>query len=206
MSSTPRVTADLCVSLDGIAAGHDQSAEHPFGSRIGFRLHTWLMEHADNHAAEFAALNSASAYVMGRNMFGPDRGDWDLNWTGWWGPEPDYHAPVFVLGHRPRQPVEMAGGTTFTFVTDGIESALDQARAAAGDGVVRLGGGADVAQQYLRAGLLDRLQLHVVPLLMGNGVRLFGEQGPVGGLELTSSVESPTGVIHLGYRAAGKPV
>ncbi len=199
MSSAPRVTADLAVSLDGIAAGHDQSAEHPFGSRIGFRLHTWLMEHADDHAAEFAALNSASAYVMGRNMFGPDRGDWDLDWTGWWGPEPDYRAPVFVLGHRPRRPVEMAGGTTFTFVTEGIEAALKLAQEAAGDGTVAIAGGPSTLNAYLRAGFVDELRLHIVPIVIGEGLRVF-DGVPDGTWEAVSSRATPE-VTHVTWRA-----
>jgi dihydrofolate reductase len=211
---------DISVSLDGYVAGPDADLENPLGQG-GEQLHEWVFatqawQEAHGHQggehnvdSELVAklVGEASATIMGRNMFSGGNGAWedDPRASGWWGDEPPFHHPVFVLTHHAREPLTLSD-TTFTFVTDGIESALDQARAAAGDGVVRLGGGADVAQQYLRAGLLDRLQLHVVPLLMGNGVRLFGEQGPVGGLELTSSVESPTGVIHLGYRAAGKPV
>jgi len=211
---------DISVSLDGYVAGPDADLENPLGQG-GEQLHEWVFatqawQEAHGHQggehnvdSELVAklVGEASATIMGRNMFSGGNGAWedDPRASGWWGDEPPFHHPVFVLTHHAREPLTLSD-TTFTFVTDGIESALGQARAAAGDGVVRLGGGADVAQQYLRAGLLDRLQLHVVPLLMGNGVRLFGEQGPVGGLELTSSVESPTGVIHLGYRAAGKPV
>src|SRR5205823_1440284 len=115
---------------------------------------------------------------------------------GWWGDEPPFHHPVFVLTHHEREPLEL-GDTTFTFVTDGIESALEQARTAAGDGDIRLGGGANVVQQYLNAGLIDRLQLHLVPVLLGDGVRLF--DGNHGALTLTRLVESPTGVAHLTY-------
>jgi dihydrofolate reductase len=141
------------------------------------------------------------ASVMGRNMFGPPgRGAWgDERWTGWWGDDPPYHHPVFILTHHPRDPVEMEGGTTFHFVTDGIESALEQARAAAGGKDVMLWGGAHVAQQYLGAGLLDELELHVVPVLLGDGARLFDNLGDAEvQLEQVRVVEAP-GVTHLKY-------
>ena len=109
-----RVTADMAVSLDLVGAGRDQSFEHPFGPAVGDRLHTWMLEHADDHQDEIDAITTAGAYVMGRHMFGPDRGDWDLSWTGWWGPEPPYHAPVFVLGRNERGPVELAGARRST--------------------------------------------------------------------------------------------
>jgi dihydrofolate reductase len=168
-----RVTADMAVSLDLIGSGHDQSREHPFGPRIGERPHTWMFEEPEEHAEEIAAITEARAYVMGRNMFGADRGEWDLSWTGWWGPEPPYHGPVFVLGHRPRDPVEMAGGTTFHFVTDGIEAAVSQAREAAGDGDVSIAGGVSTLNAALAADLVDELRLHVVPFTVGEGLRVF---------------------------------
>jgi dihydrofolate reductase len=138
---------------------------------------------------------------MGRNMFGPDRGPWgDDPWMGWWGDNPPFHGPVFVLTHHPREPVEMQGGTTFTFVTDGIESALEQARRAAGGQDVALGGGADVAQQYLAAGLIDEMQIHLVPVLLGDGTRLFDNlEGATVKLEQVRAIEAP-GVTHLKYR------
>lgn len=143
------------------------------------------------------------AGVMGRNMFGPiGDGDWgDEQWTGWWGEDPPYHYPVFILTHHASEPVEMAGGTTFHFVTDGIESALQQARDAAGGKDVMLWGGAQVANQYLAAGLLDELELHVVPVLLGDGARLFDnlEDAEVK-LEQVRAVEAP-GVTHLKYRS-----
>ncbi|QSB16894.1 dihydrofolate reductase family protein [Natronosporangium hydrolyticum] len=123
----------------------------------------------DENRAEIDDVVSAGAFVMGRNMFGPIRGDWDLSWTGWWGDEPPYHAPVFVLTHYPREPLVMQGGTTFNFVTDGIESALAQARAAAGDRNVAIAGGAATINQYLRAGHIDELRTHVAPVTLGAG-------------------------------------
>jgi dihydrofolate reductase len=130
-------------------------------------------------------------------MFGPGRGEWDLDWKGWWGDDPPYHAPVFVLTHHPREPLEMQGGTTFHFVTDGIESALEQARTAAGPKGISLGGGASVAQQYLAAGLLDEIVVSIVPLLLGGGARLFENIGDAK-LEQVESVEAP-GVTHIRY-------
>ena len=197
------VAADIAVSLDGVAAGHDQSADHPFGRVVGDRLHTWMFEHADDHAEEIAAVTAADAFVMGRNMFGPDRGDWDLDWHGWWGPEPPYHAPVFVLGHRPRPPLEMDGGTTFVFVTDGVEAALRQAREAAGGRDVAIAGGPTTVNAYLAAGLIDVLRLHVVPFTIGEGLRIFDGVGDLS-LEPLSSRATPH-VTHLAWRARSSP-
>ena len=171
---TGRVTADMAVSLDLVGAGRDQTREHPFGPRVGERLHQeWMFDHRDENEAEIAAIVEARAYVMGRHMFGPDRGDWDLSWTGWWGPEPPYHGPVFVLGSQPREPVEMEGGTTFHFVTDGIGSAVARAREAAGDGDVSIAGGVTTLNAALAADLIDELRLHVVPFTVGEGLRVF---------------------------------
>jgi dihydrofolate reductase len=125
------------------------------------------------NASEIEAMTAAGAFIMGRNMFGPGRGTWDEEWEGWWGEEPPYHGPVFVLTHHERAPLTMKGGTTFTFVTDGIESALAQAREAAGDANIAIAGGAATVNQYLAARLLDELRLHVAPLLLGAGERLF---------------------------------
>ena len=140
------------------------------------------------------------ANVMGRNMFGGGPGPWrdDPPWTGWWGEDPPYHTPVFVLTHHPREPLPMQGGTTFHFVTDGIASALEQARQAAGDRDVLIAGGADAVQQYLAAGLIEELQLHIVPLLLGDGERLLENVGDLR-LEQTRVIEAP-GVVHLTYR------
>lgn len=166
------VTCDMMVSEDGYAAGVNQSLEHPLGEG-GERLARWRFEQPDENAAEIAAIATAGAYIMGRNMFGPGRGEWDDDWTGWWGDDPPYHAPVFVLTHYPRAPLEMHGGTTFTFVTDGIESALEQARAAAGEREVAIAGGAATARQYLSAGLIDELRLHVATAVLGAGEPLL---------------------------------
>ena len=166
-----RVTADQAISLDGFTAGPNQTREEPLGEG-GEELHTWMFEAAEDHAAERAAILEASAFVMGRNMFaGP--GEWDAAWRGWWGEEPPYHAPVFVLTHQERDDVPMDGGTTFHFVNSGIEEALGRARAAAGDGSISIAGGAHTLRQYLAAGLVDELRLHVAPVLLGAGERLF---------------------------------
>jgi len=167
-----QVTCDIAVSIDGFGAGPNQSLENPIGEGVE-KLHRWMFEAAEENAAELEAITAAGAYVMGRNMFGPGRGEWDEAWRGWWGDDPPYHAPVFVLTHHARAPLEMQGGTTFTFVTDGIESALAQASAAAGDRDVAIAGGASTVNQYLAAGAIDELRLHVVPLILGAGERLF---------------------------------
>jgi dihydrofolate reductase len=168
-----RVTADQSISLDGFTAGPDQSADEPLGVR-GEELHTWMFEAEVDHAAEREAILEASAYVMGRNMFaGPGPGEWDPAWRGWWGEEPPYHGPVFVLTHQKRDDLPMEGGTTFHFVNGGIEEALDRAREAAGDGSVSIAGGAETLRQCLAAGLVDELRLHVSPIILGAGERLF---------------------------------
>jgi len=210
-----KLNFDISVSLDGYVAGPNQSLEDPLGQG-GEALHEWATPtktfremHGrsggetgidDDVLAE--AVEASGATIMGRRMFSGGEGPWedDPNADAWWGDEPPFHHPVFVLTHHEREPLELKG-TTFTFVTDGIESALEQARDAAGDRDVGLGGGANVAQQYLRAGLLDQVQLHVVPVLFGDGVRLFEDHAD-GQIELDnlSTVESPTGVTHLKYR------
>jgi dihydrofolate reductase len=148
------------------------------------------------------SLTNVGAYIMGRNMFGGGRGPWnrEVPWNGWWGEDPPYHTPVFVLTHHPREPLEMKGGTTFVFVTDGAESALEQARAAGGSGDVVLGGGANVLQQYLSAGSVDEFELHIVPILLGSGERLLQDVGDLK-LEQTRAIEAP-GVTHIKYRVA----
>jgi len=196
----PLVTADLAVSLDGVAAGHDQSREHPFGVHVGERLHAaWMFEHPEDNQAEIDAIVDAGAFIMGRHMFGPDRGEWDLDWQGWWGPEPPYHGPVFVLGHRPRPDLVMEGGTTFSFVTDGPTAALERARAAAGDANVSIAGGPTTTNAFLALGLIDVLRLHVVPFTLGEGIRVFDG---VPGLNLTpTSSRTTPHVTHLTWRA-----
>jgi dihydrofolate reductase len=210
-----KLRCDISISLDGFVAGPDQSEESPLGEG-GERLHDWVVQLAawrEPHGEAGGAVNESTriveearanvgAAVMGRNMFGPPGGGpWgDKPWTGWWGDEPPYHYPVFVLTHHPRDPLEMRGGTTFHFVTDGVESALERAREAAGDKDVMLWGGAQAVNQYLAAGLLDELELHVVPLLLGGGARLFDDLGDAEvRLEQIRVVEAP-GVTHLGYR------
>ena len=166
------VTCSITMSVDGFVAGPRQSLDNPIGEGGG-RLHRWMFEQPDANAPEIAALTSAGAYIMGRNMFGPGRGEWDMAWRGWWGEEPPYHAPVFVLTHHERNPLTMQGGTAFSFISDGIESALVQARAAAGDRAVAIAGGAATVNQYLVAGLVDELWLHIAPITLGAGERLF---------------------------------
>ena len=150
-----KVTCDMAISVDGFAAGLNQSLDNPFGEGVGHRLVRWMVEEPDANAAAIKAITAARAYIMGRNMFSPGRGDWDEQWKGWWGDDPPYHAPVFVLTNHPREPVPMQGGTTFTFVTDGIESAMAQAREAAGDGDIAIAGGAEYGPSVPR-GRADR--------------------------------------------------
>ena len=192
-----KVTADMSISIDGYGTGEGQSAEHPFGNIDEERLHGWMFAHVEENRDEREAGVGAGAYVMGRNMFGPDRGEWDLEWKGWWGPNPVYHAPVFVLAHRPRPSVEMEGGTTYHFVTDGIESALAQAREAAGENRVAISGGVSVLNQYLAAGAIDELRLHVSPFVAGGGERVFDGVGDID-LKPVSSRTTPH-VTHLVY-------
>ena len=191
------LTSDPAISLDGFIAGPAQDLENPIGVG-GQALHRWMFEEPEQHAAEMQAITSAGAYIMGRNMFGPGRGEWDLDWKGWWGDDPPYHVPVFVLTHHPREPLSMQGGTTFTFVTDGIESALEQARTAAGDDDVSIAGGASAVQQYLAAGMLDELYLHIVPIVLGAGERLLEDVGDPT-LEPVDVIASPA-VTHVKYR------
>ena len=202
---------EISMSLDGYVAGPDQSEENPLG-KGGERLHAWVVEleaWRKSHGYDGGEVNESTpvieeqlanvgAGLMGRNMFGPvGGGDWgDGSWQGWWGDDPPFHYPVFVLTHHEREPLELSD-TTFNFVTDGIESAFEQAKEAARDQNVKLSGGADVARQYLAAGLIDEMELHVVPVLLGSGERLLDD---VGDLELQQvrAVEAP-GVTHLKY-------
>jgi dihydrofolate reductase len=188
------LTSDPGISLDGFIAGPDQSLENPLG-RGGEALHRWMFEEPEQHTAEREAITSASAYIMGRNMFAPDRGEWDLDWTGWWGDDPPYHGPVFVLTHHEREPVEMQGGTTFHFVTEGPDEALRLATEAAGDRTISIAGGASTINQFLRAGYIDELRLHVAPLVLGSGEALFSD---LKGLpfEMASSRSTPL-VTHV---------
>ncbi|MFI9589431.1 dihydrofolate reductase family protein [Nonomuraea sp. NPDC052265] len=194
-----KVTCDMGMSLDGYVAGLNQSLDNPFGEGVGDRLHQWMFEEPERHAEVIEGITAAGAFIMGRNMFDPGRGDWNLDWTGWWGEEPPYHAPTFVLTHHPREPLTMKGGTTFFFVTDGIEAALTRAREAAGDRDVSIAGGAATVNQYLAAGHIDELRLHVAPVILGRGERLLADAGDI---TLTPTAP-PTGtalVTHLTYQ------
>ncbi|HEY3528802.1 MAG TPA: dihydrofolate reductase family protein [Nocardioides sp.] len=193
----PFLTSDPAVSLDGFIAGPGQDLEHPLGIG-GEGLHRWHWEQTEENAAEIEAICSAGAYIMGRNMFGPDRGEWDLTWKGWWGDDPPYHAPVYVLTHYERDPVEMQGGTTFHFVTGGPEEALRLATDAAGDGHISIAGGASTINQYLRAGHIDELRLHVAPIVLGSGEALFRDLGGLS-FEVASS-RSTSLVTHVTLR------
>jgi dihydrofolate reductase len=187
-----RLTLDISMSLDGFVAGPNQTLEEPLG-RLGELLHEWIIPLAtfrkthggtegqtgidDEVVAE--RIGATGAVLMGRRMFSGGEGPWeeDPRADGWWGDEPPFHVPVFVLTHHAREPLAMEGGTTFTFVTEGFDSALEQARSAAGDRDVSIAGGATVAQQYLQAGLLDEIQIHLAPVVLGGGVRLFDGPG-----------------------------
>jgi dihydrofolate reductase len=203
----------ITMSLDGYVAGPDQSEERPLG-RGGLDLHEWffpLKAFREMHGEEGGDVNASSevveqrlanigATIMGRNMFGPVRGSWgDGSWRGWWGEDPPFHHPVFVLTNHPREPLEMQGGTTFNFVSEGIDSALSQARAAAQGRDVALAGGASAVNQYLAAGLVDELDISVAPLILGGGERLFAglDRGTLR-LKQVWAVDAPN-VTHIKY-------
>jgi dihydrofolate reductase len=211
-----RLTLDITMSLDGYIAGPNRTVEQPLGEG-GDRLHEWLFGLAsfrERHGMPGAgarnadddvlreSLDATGAIVMGRRMFSGGEGGWegDPVADGWWGDEPPFGVPVFILTHHARETVSKGGGSSYTFVTDGIEAALDRARAAAGDKNVAVSGGASLVQQYLKAGLLDEMQIHLAPVLLGEGVRLFDDLGPERPqLEITRVIESPA-VTHLRYR------
>ncbi len=190
----------MSISLDGFVAGPDQSRENPLGIG-GLDLHHWHLDDPINEAdarARDALMQPRGAYVMGRNMFGPIRGSWNGDWRGWWGEEPPYHAPVFVLTHYAHDPIEMEGGTTFHFVTEGFGRAFERAKEAAGDLGVDVAGGAATVRQALAAGAIDELMLDVVPVVLGSGERLFeGVEDP--GLEPVEVIHSPR-ATHVRYR------
>ena len=206
----------LSMSLDGFVAGPRQSLENPLGEG-GELLHEWAVvtrSFRETHGGEggetgvddeqaAAWSRNTGATIMGRNMFGPIRGPWgDERWNGWWGDDPPFHTPVFVLTHHAREPLEMEGGTTFHFVTDGVEAALERARGAAGEKDVSIGGGGATVQQYLRAGLVDEFRLHLVPVLLGDGERLFEHlDGATAGYECAGVVSSPAAVHYTYVRA-----
>ena len=212
--TSPKLRLDISMSLDGFVAGPNQTLEQPLGEG-GDLLHEWAVrlagwrephglsggdaEAVDNEVVA-EGLRATGAVVMGRRMFSGGEGPWadDTNADGLWGDDPPFHVPVFVLTHHARETVIKEGGTSFTFVTEGVEAALEQARAAAGDKDVSLAGGANVAQEYLQAGLLDELQIHLVPVFLGGGVRLFDGLEPIE-LETMRVIESDA-VTHLKYR------
>jgi dihydrofolate reductase len=205
--------AYISVSLDGYVAGPNETTEQPLGEH-GERLHDWAtelrswrelqgMEGGEENASSVVVAEdnaNVGAEIMGRGKFGPPgRGPWGEDpWRGWWGDDPPFHKPVFVLTHHAREPLTLSD-TTFHFVTDGIEAALDRARQAAGEKDILIGGGAKTINQYLAAGLVDQLDLHVVPILLGGGARLFDGVGPEVRLELVRVIDAP-GVTHLRYR------
>ncbi len=211
-----KLRCQISISADGFVAGPGQSTEQPLGEG-GERLHEWVVSLAawrETHGLEGGEVNASTrvveestanvgAALMGRNMFGPpDGGDWgDGEWTGWWGDDPPYHYDVFVLTHHPREPLALQGGTTFHFACDGIERALERAEASAGGKDVMLWGGAGVINQYLAAGLVDELELHIASVVLGGGARLFEGVGPGVRLEQVRVVEAP-GVTHVKYRVA----
>jgi len=204
----------ISMSLDGFVAGPNQSVDNPLGIG-GMRLHEWVFPLAEwraTHGLDGGVVNESTqvvkesfdnlgATIMGRNMFGGHPGPWDKAkpWNGWWGENPPYHHPVFVLTHYPREPLVLEGGNTFTFVTDGIHSALEQAQRAANGKDIMLAGGAKAAQEYLVAGLVDEMEISMSPVLLGSGERLFDGVGDdLHGLELVRTVSAP-GVTHLKF-------
>jgi dihydrofolate reductase len=195
------VTCHVSISLDGFIAGPDQSRENPIGVG-GLKLHQWHFGDGPAHEGDVAArddlMRTLGAVIMGRNMYGPIRGEWDADWRGWWGDDPPYHSPVFVLTHYPHKPIEMDGGTTFYFVTGGFEAALDQAKAAAAGGDIRIAGGASTIRQAFAAGAIDEITLDIGPALLGSGERLFdGVDDP--GFEQVEVTHSPY-ATHVHYR------
>jgi dihydrofolate reductase len=210
------VKFNISMSLDGFVAGPNQSPENPIGEG-GMALHEWVFGLAawrQGHGLDGGEVNASTpvveaaqantgATVMGRNMFGGGSGPWGGEpWEGWWGEDPPFHHPVFVLTHHARETLVKDAGTSFVFVTDGIESALAKARDAAGEQDVAVAGGASVARQYVKAGLVDEIVIHLVPVLLGSGERLFDDVGGAGlGLECIAAVHAP-GVTHLTYRVA----
>jgi dihydrofolate reductase len=208
---------NIGVSLDGYVAGPNQTIEDPLGEG-GEEIHLWMYkqryfremsgqeggETGTNDDVLREMFANVGAVIMGRNMFGGGPGPWKGDdWKGWWGDTPPYHMPVFVLTHYPREPLEMEGGTTFFFVTDGMEAALARAQEASGEKDVLVMGGAKAAQQYLDAGLIEEMDLHVAPVLLGGGERLFDNLSSELKLEQVRSLEGP-GVTHLKYRVTGK--
>jgi dihydrofolate reductase len=191
----------MSMSLDGFVAGPNQSLENGLGER-GIEMHRWHLDREDMHEADAAAtdelMRPMGAYVMGRNMFAPTRGPWTEDWKGWWGDEPPYHAPVFVLTHHEREPVEMAGNTTFYFVTEGFDAAFARAKEVAGDMDIDIAGGASTVRQSFQAGVIEDLFLDIIPTLLGSGEDMFEGISPVP-LTQVSVTHSPI-ALHVHYR------
>ena len=194
----PITTADMMMSLDGYTAGLNQTRERPFGDGPVEELERWMFEGVADNQAEVDAVVGAQAYIMGRKMFSPERAPFDPDWIGWWGEEPAYRAPVFVLCSSEREAIELTG-TTLHFVTGGIHEAHERATAAAGpDGRIDIAGGATTVNEYLRAGLIDELRVHVSPVILGSGTRLFEGMAPTL-LEQVNGRTSPQ-ATHITYR------
>ena len=198
-----KITCHMSISLDGFVAGPNQDLDNPLGIG-GLELHHWHLDdpiHEADARARDSLMKRRGAYVMGRNMFGPIRGEWDQDWRGWWGDEPPYHAPVFVLTHYAHDPIEMQGGTTFHFVTEGFDAALAMARTAAGELEVDIAGGASTVRQALQAGPINELMLDIAPVLLGAGERLFDGVADPGlrPIEVLNSAKA----THVRYRVGG---
>ena len=197
-----KVTCSIAMSLDAFVAGPNQSFEKPFGDIPENLLHHWMFDEPEKHQAELDSLLGAGAFIMGSNMFGPKEKRGSIDWKGWWGDNPPYHAPVFVLSENRRDPIVMEGGTTFIFIPDGIKAAMSQAKEVAGERTIAIAGGANTVNQYLSARLIDELWLHIVPVTIGSGARLF--EG-VPDLELEPVAISGTKLVtHIRYRVAKK--
>jgi dihydrofolate reductase len=193
-----RVTCHVSMSIDGFIGGPDQSLDDPIGVG-GMQLLQWQRSTDDaDVAAREELLGPMGAFVMGRNMFGPVRGPWSEDWRGWWGDDPPYHAPVFVLTHHEHEPIEMAGGTTFFFVTDGFDAALSRARDVAGDNDIRIAGGASTVRQAFAAGVVDDIYLDIVPVLLGRGETIF--DGPRTAALTQLEVTHSSAYTHIHYR------
>ncbi len=192
------VVATMSITLNGVGAGHHVTCEQPFGDLPEDTFYRWMNQTPEENRDAFDAIVGAGAYVMGRNMFGPITGEWTGDWQGWWGPDPPYHAPVFVLTHYPRESIVMAGGTTFHFVTDGVQAALEGARDAAGERPIHIAGGPSTTNAYLAAGLVDELLLNINPIVADHGLRLFDGVGPLC-LEQVS-VQAASLVTHVRYK------
>jgi dihydrofolate reductase len=211
-----KVTCELTISIDGYGAGPNQSEERPFGEDggdgWGSKLHAWMFDNSDDNSAggdqseedQSEITMDVGAVIMGRNMFGPIRGEWDRPWNGWWGDNPPFHAPVFVLTNHPREPQPMEGGTTYHFVTEGIEAAMKRAREAAGGREISIQGGASTINEYLAAGMIDEVRVHIVPLILGGGSRLFDGLPPMEWEQIESPAPPKKGVTHLTYRVPSR--